>query len=74
MNFTQLWKVKLSDWQRAFVVAILTTPFSIVYDWAMSTNGAINWRTIVKGAVAGGIGYLLKNILTGEKGNLLTNK
>jgi len=72
--FTELWSIKMSDWQRGLVVAILTTPIGIVYDWAMGEGLVINWRSVVKGAIAGGLAYIGKNLITGSSGKLLTNK
>jgi len=72
--FTELWTVKMSDWQRAFVIAILTTPVSIVYDTAMTGALTFDWKKILAGAIAGGCGYLLKNLFTGVNGKLFTNK
>lgn len=74
MNFTKLWTIRLSDWQRGLAVAILTTPFTIIYDSASAGGLTFDWKKIVAAALAGGIGYLLKNLLTGQGGNLLTNK
>ncbi len=72
--FTQLWTVKLNDWQRAFVVAVLAAPLGILYDWATVLNYEFSWNGLIKGAVAGGVAYILKNFFTGQQGNLLTNK
>ena len=72
--WTNLWTIKLSDWQRAFIVAVLTTPITIIYDAAMTGGLVFDWRKIIAGAIAGGTGYLLKNLLTGTSGNFLTNK
>ncbi len=72
--FTQLWTVKMSDWQRALIVAIFSAPLGILYDWATITNYEFSWNGLIKGAVAGGVGYLLKNFFTGQNGSLLTNK
>lgn len=76
MNFTNLWTVKMSDAQRAFVIAVLTTPLTIIYDTVMATPMVLtfDWKKILGAAIAGGIGYLLKNFFTGQQGNLLTNK
>jgi hypothetical protein len=71
--FTQLWTVKFSDWQRALIVAILTGPIDIIYQWATTTQ-PINWQDVVKTAVAGGLAYLIKNFITGMNGKILTNK
>lgn len=73
-SFTKLWTVKLSDWQRGLVVAILTTPVTIIYDSAMTGTLTLDWKKIVAAAITGGCGYLLKNLFTGQQGNLLTNK
>ncbi len=74
--FTELWAVKMSDWQRGLIVAILTTPLTIIYDTVTATPMVLtfDWKKILGAALAGGIGYLLKNVLTGQNGNLLTNK
>lgn len=72
--FSNLWTVKLSDIQRAFIVAVLAGPLGILYDWATMENFQLNWRSVAKGAVAGGIGYLMKNFFTGANGKVLTNK
>ncbi len=74
--FSELWTVKLSDWQRGLIVAILTTPLTIIYDSVMATPMVLtfDWKKILGAAIAGGIGYLLKNLVTGAKGNLLTDK
>jgi hypothetical protein len=76
MNFTTLWTIKLSDWERGLAVAILTTPLTIIYDTVTATPMVLkfDWKKILGAAIAGGIGYLLKNFFTGSKGNLLTNK
>ena len=72
--FTNLWRVKLSDWERGLIVAILTTPFTIIYDTVSHYALTFDWKKIIAGAIAGGIGYLLKNLLTVANGNFLTNK
>lgn len=76
MNFTSLWTIKLSDWQRGLVIAILSTPLTIIYTTVTSTPMTLtfNWKQILGAAIAGGVGYLLKNFFTGASGNLLTNK
>jgi len=74
--FSELWSVKMSDWQRGLVVAIFTTPLTIIYQSVMTTPVTLvfNWKAIVGAAIAGGLGYILKNFATGANGNLLTNK
>jgi len=74
--FTDLWKVKLGDWGRGLVIAVLTTPLTIVYQSLMATPVTLifDWKAITGAALAGGIGYVLKNMATGSGGNLLSNK
>ena len=72
--FTKLWTVKLGDVGRAFVVAVLAGPLGIFYDWATMESFQLSWKSVVKGAVAGGVGYLLKNVITGANGKILSNK
>lgn len=76
MNFTELWTIKMSDWQRGLVIAILTTPLTIIYDSLTATPISWNfdWKKIIGAALAGGIAYFGKNFITGANGKLLTNK
>jgi len=74
--FTQLGTIKISDWWRGLIVAIATTPLTIIYQSITATPMSLvfDWKAIIGAALAGGIAYILKNIGTGIKGNLLTNK
>jgi len=71
--FTKLWTIKLSDWQRGLAIAILTTPLTIIYDSVSTEALTFDWRKIIAAAIAGGIAYILKNLLTGQQGNMLRN-
>jgi len=66
----------LGDWERGLIVAVLTTPLTIIYQSVMQTPVTLvfDWKAILGGALAGGIAYILKNLGTGEKGKLLTDK
>ena len=72
--WTKLWKVQYGDWLRGLLVAVLTTPITIILESVNKGSLVINWKTVLAAAVAGGLGYILKNLLTGEQGKLLTNK
>jgi len=65
----------MSDWQRGLIIAILTTPLTIIYDTVTATPMVLtfDWKRILGAAIAGGLAYLLKNFGTGIKGNVLTN-
>ncbi len=73
-TFTELWTVKLSDAWRMFIIACLSAPIGILYDWATVINYEFSWQGLIKGAVAGGLAYLIKNFITGLNGKILTNK
>jgi len=74
-KFTELWTIKMSDWQRGLIIAILTTPLTIIYDTVTATPMVLtfDWKRILGAAIAGGLAYLLKNFGTGQNGNVLTN-
>ncbi len=74
--FTKLGTIKFSDFGRGLVVAIITAPLTIIYDTVTVTPMILtfDWKKILGAAIAGGVGYLLKNFVTGKKGNLLTDK
>ncbi len=74
-RFSDLWTMKLGDWERGLIIAVLTTPLTIVYQSLMATPVTLvfDWRAIIGGALAGGIAYVLKNLGTGAGGKILTN-
>jgi hypothetical protein len=73
--WTKLWTVKLGDWGRGLVIAIITSPLTIIYQSLTSTPITLvfDWKAIVGTAMAGGIAYVLKNLATGSGGQILTN-
>ena len=72
--FSKLWRLKLNDFGRALILAILAAPLGLLYDWATQPDFIFTVQALVKGAVAGGAGYLIKNLLTGVNGKILSNK
>lgn len=72
--FTRLGMIQLSDFWRGFIIAVITTPLTIVYDSVLVGVLTFDWKKIVLVAIAGGVAYLLKNLATGEEDKLLTNK
>ena len=74
--FKRLWTVDLGDFGRGLVIAVLTTPLTIIYQSVTATPMVLtfDWKIILGSAIAGGVGYLLKNIATGQNGKLLSNK
>lgn len=74
MNFTKLWRLQESDWWRALIIAILTTPLTIIYESLMAGQFAVDWKKVLAAAITGGIAYILKNLGTGSNGKFLSNK
>ena len=74
MDFTKLGLIKISDWWRGFIVAVITIPLTIIFDSATTGVLTFDWTKIAAAGVAGGCAYILKNLVTGSGGNLLTNK
>jgi len=72
--WTALGNVKISDFWRGLIVAIIAVPLTIIYDSAMTGSLTFDWKKIVVAAIVGGVAYIVKNLATGANGNLLTNK
>jgi len=73
-RFSKLWSLKLNDFGRGMIIAALSAPIGILYEWATATNFQLDWHSLIKGPVAGGMAYLIKNLCTGGNGKLLSNK
>jgi hypothetical protein len=67
-------KLNLNDWQKALIVAILTSPITLIYNSLQSGVFDFDWKKILAAALTGGIGYLLKNFLTNSQGQILTTE
>jgi len=73
--FGPLGTIKLSDWWRGMIVALITAPLTIIYQSLSATpvTLVLDWKAILAAALTGGIAYLLKNLGTGSGGQILTN-
>ncbi len=74
MDYSKLWALCSNDWIKGLIVAIITTPLTIIYQSVSAGTLIIDWKTIIAAALTGGIAYLLKNLSTGSGGQILTNK
>ena len=74
--FTKLGSLCKSDFGKGLIVAVVSAPLTILYQSLTATPVTLvfDWRAILGAALAGGVGYLLKNLGTGTNGKLLTNK
>lgn len=60
---SQQFTLNISDLWKGLLMAILAPAVTILYD-LITTGNAINWQHIGAAALAGGLGYLIKNFLT----------
>ena len=71
---SNLWKLGLNDWQKGLIVAVLTAVLTVIYE-SISVGGLIfDYKIVLTTGILAGISYLLKNVLTGSGGQILTNK
>lgn len=79
MNNNGLFKLNISDWQKAAVMAVLTG-FLLPIAAAFQTPGFdlfnANWAEIlnlaINGAVIGAVAYLSKNFMSNSQGEVVT--
>lgn len=53
-----------SDFLRGLLIAALTTPMTIIYQSLQAGSFSLDWKSILAVALAGGLGYILKNLGT----------
>jgi len=71
--FTKLGTIKLSDFWRGFIMAIIMAVLTVVYESIQKGSLSISWNTVALAGLGAGISYLIKNIGTGSQGNILKN-
>ena len=71
--WTKLGTIRLGDFWRGFIIAILTAPLTILYETVQVGSLTFDWKKVSAVALAAGIAYLLKNLATGQGGKLLTD-
>ena len=72
--WTKLGSLRLSDWWRGLIVAVATSPLTIILESLKNGVLTFDFQNIGIVALTGGLAYLLKNMVTGQQGNILTNK
>jgi hypothetical protein len=71
--FSKLGTIKLSDWWRGLVVAVIMAVLTTAYETIQKGLLEINWNTVLVAGLGAGISYVLKNMGTGQGGQILTN-
>ena len=54
-------------------VAIATAPLTVIYESVQAGKLSFDWQHVLAVAIAGGLGYVIKNLATGQQGQILTN-
>lgn len=75
---TPMFHLNLSDWQKAFVMAVLGgifLPLDVVVQAHGFSIATANWGELgiiaANGAVVSGVGYLVKNFFSDQNGQVL---
>ena len=71
---TDLWKIQLSDFWRGLIIAVLMAVLTVVYETIQAGSLNISWNAVLLAGIGAGISYLLKNMMTGSGGKILSNK
>ncbi len=61
---SEQWRINVRDFLRGLFVAAMTVPCGIVLNSLEQGHFCIDWTIVWKSAVAGGVAYLIKNLLT----------
>ena len=72
--FSKLGTVKLSDFWRGLIVAVLMAVLTVIYETIQKGSLDISWNPVILAAIGAGVSYLLKNLGTGQGGKLLSNE
>lgn len=64
---SEQWRLNVRDFVKGLLTAALTAPATIVLQSLDAGHLTFDWIMIGKVAIAGGIGYLIKNFLTPAK-------
>ena len=68
--YSEIFSLSKSDVVKAVVMAILTPAVGYVYD-ILVNGGVFSWHQLLQLAVAGGVGYIVKQYFTDSQGNIL---
>lgn len=76
---TPLGKLSIPDWVKSLIVAVISAPLAVLIDNAQAFMAdpnkpfSIHWKLMLASAIVSGGAYLVKNLLTGSGGQLLSN-
>lgn len=68
-NMSKFLTLNVKDAIKGFVVAFFTAALTIIQQ-ALTVGMHMDWKAIASAGLAGGIGYILKQLLTDNQGKL----
>jgi hypothetical protein len=64
---SKLFRLNILDFLKGLLMAILVPALIVIQTSLEAGQLTLDWKIIATTSLAGGIGYLLKNLLSGEK-------
>ncbi len=74
MNCSKLWRLCKQDVVKDFIVAVLVAALSVIYESWTKGIMKIDWSNVEMIVGIAAIGYILKQLGTGQNGKFLSNK
>jgi len=74
MDWSKLWSVNTKDWTKGLIIAVISTPLTIIMESLNAGSLTLDWKKVGIVALTAGIAYLVKNFATGSSGRMLTEK
>lgn len=63
-------KLNLADLGKGLLIAVLTSVFTVVYNFVQAGSLTFDWEAIVTAALTGALAYLSKNLFTNSDNEL----
>lgn len=60
------------DFIKSLLIAVFTSVISVVYSSVSQGSLAIDWKMVATTALTSALAYLMKNLITNEKGEVST--
>lgn len=74
MKNSKLFRLNLNDFLKGLLVVVLTAIVSTLYQNFISVPPKIDWQMVLNNSILAGLGYILKQIGTNSRGNILTKE
>lgn len=74
MKNSEWGKLNEFDFYKGIIVTAISTSLSIVYSTLDAGVFIINWKNVAMTALCSSVGYIIKNLFTDDKGNIIGTK